>query len=93
MKNLKNVEEKLQKIEETEGSWKIKEGSYYYINSEEGETEGMTDDYFKDFVFPHSVIGHQQCGCEMKECNTWISLIFLISSVLVTDRENLVRVS
>jgi len=91
LQTLKKVEEKLPKIE-TEGSWKIRQGSYYYVENDDWKSGGLEDDYFKDFVFPHSHIEHSQCACDTKDCKTEVSCVFLLSGCLITDRENLVRV-
>ena len=91
--NISNTEEKLSKIEETEGSWKIKEGSYYYLTDGSDESHGMDDDFFKNFVFPYSVIKHSKCSCETVNCQKEVSGIYLKFGVVVTDRENLMRVS
>ena len=84
MKNLNETEEQFSQIE-TEGSYKIKEGSYYHVKTDNWDSGGMEDDYFKDFVFPHSVI-------YTLVCNTNISLIFLLSGVLLVETDNLMRV-
>ena len=86
MKVKVNVEDVTTK--ETSGTWKIKEGSYYHVKTDNWDSGGMEDDYFKDFVFPYSVISHIKSEYMKQQ----FSLIYLMSGVLITDRENLVRI-
>lgn len=79
-------------IYKKENTYRIKKGSYYYVQTDSWESEGTEDDYFENFTFPESVIETRKCGCEEKDCSVFVSFIYLMSGVLTTDTSNLVRV-
>jgi len=74
-----------------ENTYRIKNGSHYYVRTDSWESEGKRDDYFENFTFPESVIETKKCECEEKDCSISVSNIYLMSGVLTTDTSNLVR--
>ena len=86
-----------------ENTYRIRGGSYYYVQTENWESEGKKDDNFENFTFPESVIEIKKCECEEEDCPISVSNIDLVKffdekcppgerCLLITDTSNLVRV-
>jgi hypothetical protein len=75
-----------------ENTYRIKKGSYYYVQTQDWESKGKEDNYFENFTFPESVIETKKCECEEVDCSISVSNINLMYEILVTDTSNLVRV-